>query len=58
MPYQISRIAHFFSHEGTYNCYQKMYEEIRVPPLWSEIVDASLEDENPKTIFEIVNKAF
>ena len=58
MPYQISRIAHFFSHQGTYDCYQKMYEEMRIPPIWSEIINASLEDKNPKTIFKIANKGF
>ena len=57
-PFQISRIKHFFSHKGTFACYKKMHDELRIPPVWSEVINASLEDKNPEIIFKIAIKGF
>ena len=55
-PFQISRIKHFFSDGGTYLCYKNMVEELRIPPLWSEVIDASLANTDPDAIFKIALK--
>jgi hypothetical protein len=55
-PFQISRIKHFFSAEGTYLCYKNMLEDLRIPPLWSEVIDASIENKDPDAIFKIALK--
>ena len=55
-PFQISRIKHFFSFSGTYKCYQNMVQEKRIPTLWSQVIDASMDDKNPDLIFKIATK--
>ena len=55
---QSARIRHFFNFPGVLACYEEMCADNTLPELWTNVINACLQDDSSENIYKIVNKGY